>query len=256
MTSAEADRWLARNLAGIDAWLRLIAASSPRASLIERDGVTALLNPSAPERSVFNSVVARRPDGLARYLDELEELYASNGCAWTVWLPEPESAELLAAAGHVLDAEPRAMGMALDGVEAAGLAGVEWSGGGTTRTMCEINDAAYGYRPGTWLRGMGEGDVGRVYIASIEGEPVSTAAAFDANDDCVITCVATLPEARGRGLAGGLVRQALVEARERGCATTTLQATKLGAPIYERIGYRDFGALQMWERRPPELAGA
>jgi GNAT superfamily N-acetyltransferase len=146
--------------------------------------------------------------------------------------------------------------MALSGVESPDLAGVEWSGDGTARTMCAINDRAYGYRPGTWLRGMGEGDVGRIYIASIDGEPVSTVAAVGADEDCVITCVATLAEARGRGLASRLIRQALVEARERGCSTSTLQATKLGAPIYERIGYRDFGALQMWERRPPELADA
>ncbi len=27
------------------------------------------------------------------------------------------------------------------------------------------------------------------------------------------------------------------------------QATKLGAPVYDRLGYRDFGATHMWERR-------
>jgi hypothetical protein len=38
-------------------------------------------------------------------------------------------------------------------------------------------------------------------------------------------------------------------ANMRGCETTTLQATKMGAPVYERLGYRDLGARQMWERR-------
>jgi hypothetical protein len=41
----------------------------------------------------------------------------------------------------------------------------------------------------------------------------------------------------------------LHDARERGCATTSLQATKLGHSIYARLGYRDVGAVQMWERR-------
>jgi predicted acetyltransferase len=45
------------------------------------------------------------------------------------------------------------------------------------------------------------------------------------------------------------MRQALSEAAERGCETSTLQATKLGRPVYERVGYEDFGALQMWEYR-------
>jgi hypothetical protein len=38
-------------------------------------------------------------------------------------------------------------------------------------------------------------------------------------------------------------------AREDGLETTTLQATKLGRPVYEKLGYRDFGAGHMWERR-------
>ena len=42
---------------------------------------------------------------------------------------------------------------------------------------------------------------------------------------------------------------ALHDARERGATTTSLQATKMGYPLYARLGYRDLGALQMWERR-------
>jgi GNAT superfamily N-acetyltransferase len=76
----------------------------------------------------------------------------------------------------------------------------------------------------------------------------------EVGDDCLIACVATVSEARGKGLASRLILQALVDARERGCTTTTLQASRAGAPVYERLGYRDYGALQMWEHRPPELA--
>ena len=53
---------------------------------------------------------------------------------------------------------------------------------------------------------------------------------------------ATLPEARGRGLATALMRQALLDAGERGCVTTSLQATAMGRPVYARMGYRDLGA--------------
>jgi hypothetical protein len=42
---------------------------------------------------------------------------------------------------------------------------------------------------------------------------------------------------------------ALCDARERGCTTTSLQATARGKPVYERLGYRDIGAVHMWERR-------
>jgi hypothetical protein len=43
--------------------------------------------------------------------------------------------------------------------------------------------------------------------------------------------------------------RALADAQDRGRLTTTLVATKLGRPVYERLGYRDFGAIEMWERR-------
>jgi GNAT superfamily N-acetyltransferase len=63
--------------------------------------------------------------------------------------------------------------------------------------------------------------------------------------------VATLPEARGRGLATALMSHALLEARERGCTTTSLQSSARGRPVYARLGYREIGVVQMWERRQP-----
>jgi hypothetical protein len=50
------------------------------------------------------------------------------------------------------------------------------------------------------------------------------------------------------------MRKAMADAAGRGRRTSTLQATKLGVPVYRRCGYADFGALQMWELRPPQLA--
>ena len=89
------------------------------------------------------------------------------------------------------------------------------------------------------------------YAAIVDGEPVACTVALDHAGDCCITFVATLPQARGRGLATELMTRALVDARERGCTSTSLQATKAGEPIYARLGYRSLGPLQMWERRKP-----
>jgi GNAT superfamily N-acetyltransferase len=61
--------------------------------------------------------------------------------------------------------------------------------------------------------------------------------------------VATDLQARGRGLASGLIRVAVSEARDRDCETTSLQATRAGYSAYRRLGYRDLGAVGMWERR-------
>jgi predicted acetyltransferase len=64
--------------------------------------------------------------------------------------------------------------------------------------------------------------------------------------------VAVLPEARGHGISGKLMAHGLADAVERGARTSTLVATKLGRPVYERLGYRELGALEMWELRVDE----
>ena len=65
---------------------------------------------------------------------------------------------------------------------------------------------------------------------------------LDDGDDCGIYLVATLKEHRGKGLARRLLHLALAEARERGLRTSSLQATKLGHPVYERLGYEAISA--------------
>ena len=71
----------------------------------------------------------------------------------------------------------------------------------------------------------------------------------DHEGDCGVYAVATVPEARGRGLTSALLAHALADARERGCTTTTLEATRMGHSVYERLGYRPLGPVAMWERR-------
>lgn len=230
------------------------AAGSAGGRVIERDGVLAMVLPAIPERSVFNSVLYEEPEGLARMLPELAREYEDAGVnAWTVWLPEHDSgsAALLASAGHELDANPRAMALRLDALGELDSSDLEWTSDGSLEEMKRINDVAYGYERGTFERGLGATPEGtwRIYEARLEGEPASVLATTEVEGDCGIWWVATVPEARGRGLSRDLLTVALAEARERGLETSTLQATKLGRPVYERVGYRDLGALQMWERR-------
>jgi GNAT superfamily N-acetyltransferase len=87
------------------------------------------------------------------------------------------------------------------------------------------------------------------YLASLNGETVATTLLWDRGDDVEVTLVATLPEARGRGIAGRMLGHALERERERGRSGSTLIATKLGYPVYEKLGYRNVGGLEMWEKR-------
>lgn len=253
--------WIELNVRGLADWFAAIGKASPSARLIEREGVVAVVAPRTPGRSVFNSVAYTDPEALAAAREEIAAEYARGGCAWTVWVPEDDTgtAVLLENAGHRLDAKPRAMGMELAGFEQPDMAGIDWTGEADFEEAMLVNDRAYGYREGTFMAGIGaRPDATCAYLAWVDGRPAAAVVSFDHRDgggaDCSIWCVATIEAQRGKGLAAALMRQSLWEARQRGCATSTLQSTKLGRPVYERIGYRDFGALQMWEHRPPELA--
>jgi GNAT superfamily N-acetyltransferase len=226
--------------------------------VFECDGVFGIRNPRVRERSVFNSVGYTDPEAILAAREDLADFYAELGSAWTVWVPERdrEVAAALESAGHVLDAVPRAMGRPLEGVEEPDLSGIAWTADGDMRTACLINDHAYGLPDGTWLKGNGERPEGyRNYVAELDGRPAATVATVVHADDCEIWSVATEPAARGRGLSTALMLRAMWDAARAGCATTTLQATKLGRPVYERVGFRDYGALGMWELRPAALAG-
>jgi GNAT superfamily N-acetyltransferase len=221
---------------------------------IVRDGVVAALCPPIPHRSVFNSVVYRDPEALAQALPDLARAYEEAGVlAWTVWTPrhDTRARAALEAAGHKLDASPEAMAAPLEEIDVGeGAAGLDWERADGVEDMCEILEQAFGWERGPTVKVMAGLDrVGHVYLARVEARPAACVAAFDAGGDCGIYNVGTVAEARGKGLATGLMRQALLDARERGCQTTSLQATAMGRPVYRRLGYRELGAIEMWERR-------
>jgi GNAT superfamily N-acetyltransferase len=239
------------NMAGLFAGL---ARHSPDGHVVERDGVTAAVVPACPERSVVNCVIYSDASALAAVLDELADEYERAGVrAWTVWVPEDdaEAASLLERGGHVLDARPAAMVRGLDVLELRRPLDLEL----VEPDMLEaarLNDAAYGF-PGDFERAFHRvpPEPAYLYLATADGAPACTVLTYEEDGECGIYLVATLPEARGRGLATALMSHALLEARDRGCTTTSLQATLRGRPIYERLGYRDIGAMHMWERRRP-----
>ena len=210
------------------------------------EGVVASVVPESPDRSLFNAVTYEDPRPVALLLPHLADVYERAGVrAWTVWvLPGDDAlAAELATAGHVLDGTPEAMGAPLDALDLDGpdvAEALSWD------DLVATNAAAYGVAA-EGLAPMALAREGvRTYGAA--GGAV-TLAIHDHEGDAGVTYVAARPEARGKGLVATLLRQALREARDRGCTTTPLEATRLGRPVYERLGYRSLGTLQMWERR-------
>jgi len=242
-----------RAVGGVRDEVEAFGSAAPDSLLIRREGLVASVVPASPQRSLFNSVFYDDPAALAAEVDALEEVYESHGVrAWTVWVPDGdrESARLLGARGHSLDAAPRAMAMELADLGGEPPAPEGVAPGPIEPTACaELNDRAYGYGEDGFRAGLG-GETAIRWHGAYAGEtPVGCLGAIAVGDDCCVTGVATPPEHRGRGIASWLLARALAEAREEGLVSASLQATKAGAPLYERIGFRDLGFIEMWEMR-------
>jgi ribosomal protein S18 acetylase RimI-like enzyme len=230
-----------------------VLAESTGGRLWEGDGVSAAIVPGSPKRSFFNSVLYEDPESVVASIGELERVYAEAGVeAWTVWVPKADTgvAAALETAGHRLDATPRAMAMPIGDLRTPEPdPELEIREEPDYELVSSLNEVAYGFAPGEFPVMRGDLSALRTYLGEVGGETVACAGAFTEGSDCEIVFVAVLPEGRGRGISGRLTARALADAMERGLETTTLQATKLGYPVYVKLGYGDYGELQMWERR-------
>jgi GNAT superfamily N-acetyltransferase len=229
----------------------LVGGASEDAACFEREGVLAAVVPVAAERSVVNAATYEHPDALRDAYHDLAAAYEQIGGQWTVWVhhDDAQTAALLAERGHVLDSQPEAMARTLASPPSRPpLEG--WTAEGSMEDVGRLNDAAYGYA-GSLRRALGgvAGDGLRVYVCPANDKPVGCLVTLDDGSNTDIDFVAVRPEARGRGLSGKLLAHALADAADRGQETSTLVATTIGRPVYERLGYRALGALQMWERR-------
>lgn len=248
-----ASGWDSLGYASFERFLRAVGEGGGASVLLQRPGLVATVVPASPERSLFNSVLYEHPRALADHYNEISEAYAS-ACvrAWCVWAPQSDrgSARMLEDRGHVLDGLPRMMALDLERVPELE-SELEIDRDCDFETVCATNDVAYGYEVGTFQAGMGAagGRGMRLYAARWREFDAAVLATIDHDGDCGVYLVATLPEARGNGLCHGLMQRALIDARERGCSTSTLQASAAGAPIYRRLGYRDLGGIEFRERR-------
>jgi GNAT superfamily N-acetyltransferase len=242
-----------RLLGGLRQWLRMVGRASPGARVIERDGVSAAVVPAAPERAVVNSVVYDDSAGLAAAYDEVAAAYAEIGAVWTVWVPSTDEGARAALhrVGHVLDATPAVMAVDLREIERPPPGALEdWTADGDVRQVGALNDRAYTFGSDSFTRALAglPPDELTTYVARLDGRAVGCLMIVDHDGNADVEMVAVVPEARGHGIAGKLLAHALADAAERGLETSTLIATRMGRPVYERLGYREFGTLHMWER--------
>lgn len=84
-----------------------------------------------------------------------------------------------------------------------------------------------------------------------DGKMVAGMLLYCKNGNAGIHEVGTLEAYRGRGIAKALLQHAFAIAKEKGCTCATLQASPMGMPLYESLGFEDVGTVNTWLMLPP-----
>jgi len=238
-------------------------ASRPGGEIIEGGDVT-LCSTGLAFRSINCAVeIDLAPATVDRRIAEVGEWFGERGIPWR-WLVGPTSrpldlGERLLRAGYELVSDSPGMALDLDtfepepppaGVEVVtvdDLAGLDaWEE--IHRRALDLDDG----RARAWRdaqdRALSADIPLRDWIALLDGAPVAAAGLFAAAGVAGIYNVATVPEARGRGIGRAITSAALAEAVVRGEDTAVLGSSEMGFPVYSRLGFREVSRLRSYAR--------
>ena len=250
MDDAELRRRLWEGFASLQT---LLGGSARQGWVLRRPGIVASIVPSAPDSPALNAAVALEPQAAPDSLAELEITYGDAGVRrWAVWIDggaREVTAQLRAHGMAIASASP-GMGAVIADL-AIDLTTANPTPNASLPTVGRVNDLAYGNvdsRLERTLTTLEEGIL-RGYRADLNGAPGAVALALHHGQDCGVSFVATVPQARRHGLATQVMRSALADAVSHDLTTITLQATELGERLYQQLGLRRLGPMELWEHR-------
>jgi len=225
------------------------------------DTPTRMILETPIARAPYNSVFRFFDEGdrpLGTQLDEVLARFVGRNCtpAWLIHpTAPPEIRSLLAERGWVCaeeipgmvreladDASPGEPPVGVEIVEASGDAPGDW---------LDLVSSRYGLAPtdSSFLSDVFRHAVGssvRVFIARIDGTPVSKVGMHVHDGVVGFYGVVTAEAGRGRGLASHLMRIAMAAARESGVATCVLHSTPVAHGLYMGLGFRDVATFELW----------
>jgi predicted GNAT family acetyltransferase len=86
----------------------------------------------------------------------------------------------------------------------------------------------------------------RLYLGTLEREPVATALLFLGAGVAGIYGVGTIPQARRQGIGNAMTLVPLLEARAMGYRVGTLHSSPMGLGIYQQLGFREYCKLERY----------
>jgi predicted acetyltransferase len=85
------------------------------------------------------------------------------------------------------------------------------------------------------------------YAGKISGQIVATLLLYYAAGVAGVNYVATLPQYRQRGIAASMTVHALTDAYKDGYQLGILQASAMGQPVYQKLGFKKFFMLEHYK---------
>lgn len=241
----------------LGAWTFFAKGLSPDA-YARRAGVDLVA--LSPVARLFNSALAAdvEPGREAAAIQATAEFFQERGHPW-FWTVGPttrpvnlRAALLEAGFAHAFDTPQMARTLrdfevpTLDGI-------VEVRGPAQAETWLMTMTEAFGMPPEAAVpfRGMRDAPGPTRSFLALDGDvPVATGMVYYGSGVAGIYCVATIERARGKGFGSRVTQACLAAAVEDGSRVAILQASTMGRPVYEKLGFREYGRVSFFT--PPE----
>lgn len=226
---------------------RALAEAAPEGAVLDEVGSFAFA--TGLPLPMFNGCIVTDPERASELGTALTWLAGLN-VPYTLWVPRPVPAEVEAlAAEHGLVPEPQPLpGMVLNPVPQSpalprGLV-IESVDSSRKADFAQVVVAlGLGEEAAAQLTSpsfVGRADVD-LFVGLLDGVPVGTSVAVSSARAAGVVNVLTREEARGFGVGTALTWAAVQAGVARGHDTVVLQATPMGLPVYQAMGFRTVG---------------
>ncbi len=238
----------------------------PGAAIESRDGW--LFGAGSPSHPVISNAAFRRGDGIdpKEFVSRAKQFFDARGRGFSIWIrgEEPSDRGLEAAAaaagaqliyempemvlGSPVEELDLAEGTVLRQLSEAGQASDYWEVAAASFTSNGFPPEVFGgYRNHAGL--LAENIA--AFIAYIDDEPASIAMTIVSHGVAGVYWVGSLERARNKGLGRAVTAAATNAGFELGAEIASLQASPMGRPIYETMGFKTAYDYRLFMSPPP-----